>query len=66
MEQRPDGWLFVCKLCGKEHEVPEAIAPYWNGHALARIPVGDMTLGCSEKPQTAQYTFADFKPYKVT
>jgi len=64
MEQS-DGWLFVCKLCGKDHEVPEPIAPYWSGQALAGIPIGDVTLGCSEKPGTAQYSVSDFKPYKI-
>jgi hypothetical protein len=27
--EKPDGWSFVCKLCGKDHEVPEEILPYW-------------------------------------
>lgn len=65
MEQ-PDGWSFVCKLCGKEHEVPEEIAPYWKGdQTLVGIPVGDVALGCSEYLGTAQYSFSDFKHFKI-
>jgi hypothetical protein len=65
--EKPDGWSFICKLCGKEHEVPEQIASYWrNDQTLARIPIGDVTLGCSENPGTAQYSFSDFTPFKIS
>lgn len=64
--EKPDGWSFVCKLCGEEHEVPEEIAPHWrDDQTLAGIPIGDVTLGCSENLETAQYSFPDFKPFKV-
>lgn len=43
--ETPDGWSFVCKLCGKEHEAPEQIAPYWrDAQTLAGIPTRDVTL----------------------
>jgi hypothetical protein len=62
----PDGWSFVCKLCGKKHEVPEEIAPYWkDAGTLTRIPSGEVALGCSENPGTAQYSFSDFTAFKV-
>jgi hypothetical protein len=62
----PEGWSFVCKLCGKKHEVPEEIAPYWKDiGTLTQIPSGKVTLGCSENPGTAQYSFSDFTAYKV-
>lgn len=63
-----DGYLFICKLCGKEHEVPEQIAPYWRGpQTLGNIPIGELTLGCAEKPeQTEQYAVSDLTPFKVT
>jgi hypothetical protein len=65
--ETPDGWSFVCKLCGKDHEVPEEIAPYWRDtQTLSGIPVGDVTLPCSEKPGTAQYSFSDFTPFRIT
>jgi hypothetical protein len=60
----PDGHLFVCKLCGNEHVVPEEKAPYWNGR-MYRFLVGDIELGCAEKPGTALYTSGDFRPYRV-
>jgi hypothetical protein len=62
----PDGYLFVCKLCGKDHEVPEHLAPYWEGRTLHRILTRDVALGCAEKPGTAQYSFSDFKAYRLT
>jgi hypothetical protein len=44
--ETPDGWSFVCKLCGKEHEVQEEIAPYWrDAQTFAGISTGYMTLG---------------------
>jgi hypothetical protein len=62
----PDGWSFVCKRCGKKHEVPEEITPYWkDAGTLTRIPFGKVPLGCSEKPGTAQYTFSDFTSFRV-
>jgi hypothetical protein len=61
----PDGHLFVCKLCGNDHEVPEEKAPYWNGQ-MYHLLVGDIELGCAEKPGTALYTSADFKAYRLT
>ena len=62
-----DGWLFVCKLCSAEHEVPEHLSPYWGGaHTLSNIPTGDVELACRSKPGTARYSFADFVPYKIT
>lgn len=65
MEQ-PDGWSFVCKLCGKDHEVPEEMAPYWrDAQTLAGILTQDVTLGCSECPGTAQYSFSEFRPFKI-
>jgi hypothetical protein len=61
-----DGWSFVCKLCGKKHEVPEEIAPYWkDAGTLTRVPSGEVALGCSENPGTAQYSFSDFTAFKV-
>jgi hypothetical protein len=66
MVENIDGWMFTCKLCGKPHEVPEEIAPYWrDARTLAGIQVGDMTLGCSEVPETAQYSMSDFTPFRV-
>ena len=62
----PDGYLFVCKLCGKNHEVPEQYAPYWSGQTLHNIRTGDVELRCAEKPGTAQYSFTDFTPYRLT
>jgi hypothetical protein len=62
--EKPDGWSFVCKLCGKDHEVPEEQAPYFTGTGLGGIRQ-DMRLGCSENPGTAQYSFSDFKPFKI-
>ena len=62
----PDGWSFVCKLCGNKHEVPEEIAPYWkDAGTLTRVPSGEVALGCSENPGTAQYSFSDFTAFKV-
>jgi len=64
--ENPDGWSFICKLCDKKHEVPEEIAPYWkDAGTLTRIPAGEVTLGCSEKPGTAQYLFSDFTAFRV-
>jgi hypothetical protein len=61
-----DGYFFVCKLCGDGHEVPEQYAPYWSGHVLHRILTGEIDLGCAQKPGVAHYSFADFKPYRLT
>lgn len=61
-----DGYLFVCKLCGENHEVPERYAPFWNGLHLCNILVGDIELGCAEKPGTARYSLNDFKAYRLT
>ena len=64
--EHPDGWSFVCKLFGKKHEVPEEIAPYWkDAGTLTRVPSGEVALGCSENPGTAQYSFSDFTAFKV-
>lgn len=61
---RPDGYFFVCRLCGTSHIVPEEKAPYrTDGGAYVFWP-GDIELGCAEKPGTALYTSADFKPYR--
>jgi hypothetical protein len=62
---KPDGHLFVCKLCGHDHEVPEEKAPYWDGLTY-HLLVGDIELGCAEKAGTALYTSADFKAYRLT
>ncbi len=62
---KPDGHFFACKLCGERHEVPEHLAPYWNGEILCRVMVGEVALACAEKPGTAQYSFSDFKPYRL-
>jgi hypothetical protein len=62
----PDGHFSVCKLCGERHEVPEHLAPYWNGQTVCHIMTGEGALGCPEKSGTAQYSFSDFKPYQLT
>jgi hypothetical protein len=64
--QNADGHFFVCKLCGKRHEVPEQIAPHWNGQTLCNILPGEVALGCAEKPGTAQYSFLNFRAYQLT
>ena len=63
--EKADGYLFICKLCGQDHEVPEEYAPYWSGQMLHKILHGEVALGCAEKQGTAQYSFSDFKPYRV-
>ena len=63
--EKIDGWSFVCKLCGNDHEVPEEIAPYWKDAGTFKIPHGEITLGCSENPGTAQYSFTDFTAFRV-
>ena len=66
--ESPDGWKFTRRLCGKDHEVPEEVAPYWTEEqgALKRVLAGEVALGCSENSgRTAQYTFTDFSPYRV-
>lgn len=63
---KADGYQFSCKLCGKSHEVPEEVAPYWQGNQKRHILLGEVPLSCAEKPGTAQYSEADFTPYKVT
>ena len=65
MEQ-PDGYLFVCRLCGDNHEVPKQYAPYWSARVLCNIRVGEIELGCAGKPGVARYSFANFKPYRMT
>jgi hypothetical protein len=60
-----DGHMFACKLCGNNHEVPEEKVPYWTGGTY-HLVVGDIELGCAEKPGTALYTSGDFKPYRLT
>ncbi|HEY1183284.1 MAG TPA: hypothetical protein VGE89_03800 [Bryobacteraceae bacterium] len=62
----PDGYLFVCKLCGNNHEVPEQLAPYWGGQTLHNILIGAVALGCAEKSGTVEYSFPDFKAYRKT
>jgi hypothetical protein len=64
-----DGFMFVCKLCGENHEVPEEIAPYWsNGRTtLNRVWSEEMALGCPDYPdQTAQYSFTDLHEFRVS
>lgn len=61
-----DGYLFVCKLCGNNHEVPEQLAPYRDGQTLHNILIGTVALGCAEKPGTVEYSFSDFKAYRQT
>ena len=60
-----DGYLFICKLCGKDHEVPEEVAPYWQGNQLRNILLGEVALGCPDQTGTAQYSYGDFTAYKV-
>jgi hypothetical protein len=61
----PDGHLFVCKLCGKDHEVPEEKVPYWDGRTY-HLLVGGIELGWAEKPGTALYSASDLKAYRLT
>jgi hypothetical protein len=61
-----DGYLFTCKLCGDDHEVPEKYAPYWSGGTLHNILMESVRLGCAERPGVAEYSFSDFKPYRLT
>lgn len=63
-----DGWKFVCKLCGEDHEVPEEIAPYrMEDGTLHRVLPGEVALGCPNSlDKIAQYTFTDFTAYRVT
>jgi len=64
--QKIDGYLFTCKLCGEPHEVPEQFAPYQDGGTL-RLVVGDpVSLPCAAKEGTAQYFYRDFKPFSLT
>ena len=64
--ETPDGWKFVCKICGKDHEVPEQFAPYWDHGALKRLIAGEVEVPCAEAvDQTRLYTFTDFTPYRV-
>ena len=64
--QNADGYFFVCKLCGSRHEVPEQIAPYWEGDSLRNILIAEVELGCADKPGTALYSFSDFTAYQLT
>jgi hypothetical protein len=62
-----DGWYFVCKICGKDHEVPEELAPYWKDSQTFSGIRQDVTLGCSESSeQTSQYSSAEFKPFRLS
>lgn len=62
-----DGWYFVCKICGKDHEVPEELAPYRKDSQTFSGIRQDMTLGCAEgAEQTSQYSSTDFKPFRVS
>jgi hypothetical protein len=65
--EQVDGYLFVCKLCGKDHEVPEEIAPRWRDPQTFVAPIGDLSLGCPESlEKTALYLSSEFTPYKLT
>jgi hypothetical protein len=65
--QLNDGYLFRCRLCGEDHEVPENVAPYSTStHMFFNVHIGSIELGCSTKPGTERYSFADFAPCKVT
>jgi hypothetical protein len=58
-----NGYLFRCKLCGEDHEVPERVGPYSTiTHMLNNVHIGAIELGCSTKPGTAQYWSTDFAP----
>jgi len=59
-----DGYSFVCKLCGNDHEVPEEKVPYWSGGAY-HLLVGQIELACAEKPGTALYSTSNFQPYRI-
>jgi hypothetical protein len=62
-----DGYLFRCKLCGEDHEVPEHLAPRWTGeHTLNNVGIGDIPLDCPNKPGVARYSVTDFVPYELT
>jgi len=61
-----DGYLFHCKLCGEDHEVPEKVAPYSTvTHMFFNVHMGAVELGCSKKPGTERYSFTDLASYKV-
>jgi hypothetical protein len=61
-----DGYLFHCKLCGEDHQVPENVPPYRTAtHMLFNVHIGAVELGCSAKPGTERYSFTDFAPYKI-
>ncbi len=66
--ENPDGWMLACKLCGKNHEVPEGLAPYWTeGGAFKNVMPGEVKIGCPDNPeQTADYTFTDFVAYRLS
>jgi hypothetical protein len=60
-----DGYLFRCKLCGEDHEVPENVAPYRTAtHMFFNVHIGAVELGCSTKPGIERYSFTDFAPYR--
>jgi hypothetical protein len=63
--ETPDGWKFVCKLCGKDHEVPEQFAPYWD-HGMFKTIFGEVEIPCAEAVgQAMPYTSTDFQAYRV-
>ena len=65
--KNPDGWMLTCKLCGKNHEVPERLAPYCEGAVLKNVRDDKVKLGCPDNPdQTADYTFTDFVAYSLS
>ena len=60
------GYLFRCKLCGEDHEVPQNVPPYRTAtHMFFNVHMGAVELGCSTKPGTQRYSFTDFATYKV-
>jgi hypothetical protein len=62
-----DGYRFRCKLCGEDHEVPENVPPYRTAtHMFFNVHIGAVELGCSTKPGTQRYSFADFAPHNMT
>jgi hypothetical protein len=63
---RKYGYLFRCKLCGEDHEVPENVPPYSTvTHMFFNVHIAAVELGCSTKPGTERYSFTDFAPYRI-
>jgi hypothetical protein len=61
-----DGYLFRCKLCGEDHEVPENVPPYSTAtHMFFNVHMGAVELGCSTKPGAERYSLTDFAPYRI-